>query len=130
MKKESAKRPAIVLGASTPALGIVQSLGLKGVPCWACAPGRELSTWSRYANYWWIPDPRDDEAGMVERVAELSAKLDRIPVLIPTVDQYAQAIARHPTGTNTTVTSQFRSGMRQPIGDLDGYDDGWFLLRD
>lgn len=95
MKKESAKRPAIILGASTPALGIVQSLGLKGVPCWACAPGRELSTRSRYANYWWIPDPRDDEAGMVERVAELSAKLDRIPVLIPTVDQYAQAIARH-----------------------------------
>jgi predicted ATP-grasp superfamily ATP-dependent carboligase len=32
---------------------------------------------------------------MVERVAELSAKLDRIPVLIPTEDQYAQVIARH-----------------------------------
>jgi len=87
------QRPVLVLGASYPALDIVQSLGLRGVACWACAPGRPIATRSRYARYWRIPDPRRDRAGLLRRVAELAARLDDMPILLPTEDPFIKAVA-------------------------------------
>jgi predicted ATP-grasp superfamily ATP-dependent carboligase len=52
-------------------------------------------TISRYARYWRIADPRDDEAAMIEGLIDLARRLDRPPVILTGCDQHAQALARH-----------------------------------
>lgn len=85
----------IVLGGSFPALGIVQSLGLRDIECWVCAPVRAIATRSRYARYCYVPDPADDSDGMVAKLLELLDRMTAKPILIPADDQYAQTIARN-----------------------------------
>ena len=87
--------PAIVVGGIFPGLGTVQSLGSKGVRCWICDPQRAIGTRSRYARYRWIPDPRRDEAGMIDALVDLAARQPAPPVLIPTDDHHAMALARN-----------------------------------
>lgn len=67
----------------------------KGVKCWICDSRRNLAGWSRYAHYWYIPDPRLDDRGMIDRLLALASKIGSRPILVPTDDHYAQVLARH-----------------------------------
>ena len=86
-------RPAFVVGASWPGLGAIQSLRMKGVPCFALDSRRSIGTHSRYASYQRIPDPRQDGQAMIERIIDLARRSRHRPVVIPADDHYAQALA-------------------------------------
>lgn len=89
------ENPVFVIGADLQGLTIAQTLGRRGVACWSCNPERIIGTVSRYVRYWRVPDPQRDEAGMIARVLELAERVGGRPVLIPTHDHFAQALARN-----------------------------------
>jgi D-aspartate ligase len=89
------EQPVFILGGRFPALGVIHSLAHKGVVCWVCESRRLQATWSRYARYAYLPDPVNDERRMIDGVLELARKVGGKPVLIPTADHYARALARH-----------------------------------
>lgn len=63
--------------------------------CWACSSRRVAGTYSRYARYWWIPDPQVDEGGMIDRLLELARRVEGRPVIFTGCDPHAQALAKH-----------------------------------
>jgi D-aspartate ligase len=95
MRDNQPRDPVFILGARLPALGVLRSLAPKGVACWVCESHRLQATWSRFASYWRVPDPRVDEQRMIDRLFELARKVEGRPVLIPTADHYAQVLAHH-----------------------------------
>jgi predicted ATP-grasp superfamily ATP-dependent carboligase len=94
MSQRSKREPVFFLGDSMGSLGAIQSLGSKGVPCWVCAPERRIAAWSRFARYWHIPDPHENDERIIERLRALSARTGGRPVLIPGNDYYALVLAR------------------------------------
>jgi D-aspartate ligase len=84
-----------ILGSLFPALGALHALTAKGVDCWVCCWERGVASWSRHARYVRIPDPRLDDQGMVESLRALLKQVGGTPVVIPTDDYYAQALAKH-----------------------------------
>jgi D-aspartate ligase len=95
MVDECPRQPVFILGGRFPALGTLHSLAARGVSCWVCESRRLQATWSRFARYWRLPDPRRDERGMVESLLTLAQKVGGRPVLIPTADHYARALSRN-----------------------------------
>lgn len=87
--------PVFVVGVGTDVLSLVRIFREKNVVCWACSSRRVPGTVSSGARYWRIPDPREDEEGMVESLVELARKQDRPPVIFTGCDQHAQALARY-----------------------------------
>ena len=88
-------RPAFVVGVGTSILSLVRALGRQGVPCWACCAKRIPGTVSRFSRYWKIPDPQEDERGMIERILELAGRVEGRPIVFVAGDHFAQALARH-----------------------------------
>lgn len=92
---DSMRRPAFVVGVGTSILSLVRALGSHGVPCWVCCARRIPGTLSRYARYWRIPDPQQDEDGTIDRLLELAGKVEGRPIVFIAGDHFAQALARH-----------------------------------
>lgn len=88
-------RPAFVVGVGTSVLSLVRALGSRGIPVWACCARRIPGTVSRYARYWHIPDPQQDEVGMVARLADLAERVEGRPIVFTAGDHFAQALGRH-----------------------------------
>ncbi len=91
----SAPGGALVLGADYRGLGVVRSLGRRGVPVWVLKePGEPLASVSRYARRS-LPWPAEGE----DRVAFLCdlAESEGITgwALVPTADETAALVARH-----------------------------------
>src|SRR2546426_5098506 len=87
---------AVVMGGDYRGLGVVRSLGRRGIPVWVLhEDGQLLATVSRYAQRIlpWLPG---DDAERVGFLLDLTAKngLERW-VLIPTGDESAALVARH-----------------------------------
>jgi D-aspartate ligase len=94
----STARPAgaLVLGADYRGLGVVRSLGRRGVPVWVLrAPGEPLASMSRYAQRS-VPWPSGDEASRVAFLCSL-AEDEGLQgwALIPTADETAALVGRH-----------------------------------
>ena len=89
------EHPVIVLGARFPALGVIHSLAPRGIECWVCDPHRNFATWSRYAKYRCIADPRLDDRRMIDQVLALARGVGGKPILVPTDDHYSRALASH-----------------------------------
>lgn len=86
--------PALVLGGSVTALGVIRSLGPLGIPVWvACEPG-ELASHSRWARLLGAGLP---EFTPVDRLAEYlrTAPVERL-VLVPCSDGWAETVASLP----------------------------------
>jgi len=88
-------RPAFVVGVGTSILSLVRTLGRQGIPCWTCCARRIPGTVSRYARFWRIPDPQDDERGMIDRIVELAERVEGRPIIFVAGDHFSQALARH-----------------------------------
>jgi len=86
---------ALVFNCAFNGLGIIQELGRRGVDVHALDSFRNVGTTSRYATYHACPNPTTDEAGFIEYLLELAPSFDDTPVLIPTNDHWAAAIAHH-----------------------------------
>jgi len=89
------KPPALVFNCHYNGLSIIQELGRHGVPVYALDTFRSVGTVSRYAHYWPCPDPLCDEDAFIQFLIERGGEFDQKPVLFPTNDHWATAIARH-----------------------------------
>lgn len=88
------KQPVFVLGGFIGALGVVQSLGSRGVPCWVCAPKRQIAARSRFARFWEIPEPHGNDTEILARLRALAKKTGGRPVVFPAGDNFALVLAR------------------------------------
>ncbi len=83
--------PALVMGQYITALGVVRSLGRKGIPQFGIGAGRSFVTYSRW--YRPLPSPTPDSLDP----SSLAAFLEPLPfdrlVLIPCSDAWAAAVA-------------------------------------
>lgn len=86
---------AIVFNCAYNGLSIIQSLGRHGVDVHALDSFRNVGTTSRYATYHACPNAATDEAAFVDYLIEKAPEFDDEPVLIPTNDHWAAAIAHH-----------------------------------
>lgn len=86
---------ALVFNCHYNGLSIIQELGRHGVPVYALDAVRSVGTVSRYAHYWPCPDPLCDEEAFIKFLMEKGSEFDQKPVLFPTNDHWATAIARH-----------------------------------
>jgi predicted ATP-grasp superfamily ATP-dependent carboligase len=85
---------AIVFNCHYNGLSILQELGRHGVPCTAMDSSRSIGTFSRYARWVRCPDPASAESEFVEVLYDFCAAQERKPVLFPTNDEWAVAIAK------------------------------------
>ncbi|ELY56416.1 carboxylate--amine ligase [Natronococcus jeotgali] len=86
---------AIVFNCAYNGLSIIQELGRRGVDVHALDSFRNIGTTSTYATYHSCPNPTMDEEGFIEYLLEIAPEFDDTPVLIPTNDHWAAAVARH-----------------------------------
>src|SRR5207253_7821515 len=87
---------AIVMGAACRGLGIVRSLGHRGIPVWVLhEDGHLLATTSRYAqrSLPWVSGDDADRVGFLLDLAQKNGLEGW--VLIPTGDEGAALVARH-----------------------------------
>jgi D-aspartate ligase len=86
---------ALIIGGDYRGLGIVRSLGRRGVPVWVVKHDDVLAGLSRYAKRT-FPWPGGSDAEQAEYLLDLAAKYDlKGWVLYPTSDVSADLVARH-----------------------------------
>jgi D-aspartate ligase len=87
---------AVVVGGDYQGLGIVRSLGRRGIPICILDDERSISRYSRYATYGVrVPDLRDPNAA-VEALLDVAKRFDlKGWVLFPTRDELVATISRH-----------------------------------
>jgi len=86
---------AIVFNCAYNGLSIIQELGRRGVEVHALDSFRNVGTTSRYAAYHPCPNPTTDEEDFIQYLLDLASQFDDTPVLIPTNDHWAAAIAHY-----------------------------------
>jgi D-aspartate ligase len=86
---------AVVIGGDYRALGVVRSLGRRGVPVWVLRQGDDaLAAMSRYARRR-LPWPRAGERVQIDHLLGLADEGADGWVLIPSADETATLIGRH-----------------------------------
>jgi D-aspartate ligase len=87
---------AVVIGGDYQGLGIVRSLGRRGIPICILDDERSISRYSRYATYGVrVPDLRNPDTA-VQALLDLGKRLDlKGWVLFPTRDELVAAISHH-----------------------------------
>jgi predicted ATP-grasp superfamily ATP-dependent carboligase len=86
---------ALVFNCAYNGLSIIQELGRRGVDVHALDSFRNVGTTSKYATYHACPNPTADEEAFVSFLLNLAPTFDETPVLIPTNDHWASAVASH-----------------------------------
>ena len=90
------KPKAIVFNCSYNGLSIIQELSKSGVECIAMDCFRGIGTYSRYASrFVKCADPRYHEEKFIEQLYNLCIREEHKPVLFPTNDEWALAVARN-----------------------------------
>lgn len=86
---------ALVLGGNYRALGVVRSLGRRGIPAWVVKQdGHALAGWSRHAERT-LPWPKGDDAAKIEYLKKLASNSDvERFLLIPTDDECTTLVSR------------------------------------
>jgi predicted ATP-grasp superfamily ATP-dependent carboligase len=74
---------------------MMQELGRRGVEVYALDSFRNIGTVSRYSDYLSCPHPGSAENEFVDFLMEKGSEFDNKPVLIPTNDHWAAAVAHH-----------------------------------
>jgi len=93
----SSTAPAIVFNCQYNGLSIIQELGRHRVPVLALDSKRSVGTFSKYATFHHCPDPLYDEDGFIQFLLEKGSEFTIKPVLFPTHDHWAGAIAKYQT---------------------------------
>ena len=91
--KSHAQPAALVLNCHYNGLALIQALGRRGLPVLAVDSKRTIGTRSRYCRYVHVPDPGGDRAGFVEALMDLGSRFAEKPLVIPTNDHWAEALA-------------------------------------
>ena len=93
--KNTDMNPALVFDCHYNGLSIIQELGRHGIQVFALDSTRSVGTISRYAKFWHCPNPLKDEEGFINFLLDRGKKFNVPPVLFPTNDHWATAIAKH-----------------------------------
>jgi len=89
------KPVALVMNSWISGLGVIRSLGVKGVPVLALDPDPlAIGLYSRYARKVICPDPLLSEKAFVELLIDIGKRLPTRGILFPTADPYVVAIAK------------------------------------
>src|SRR5580692_9383106 len=93
---EQKKVGALVIGGEHPGLGVVRSLGRRGIPVFVLDDQHSISQFSRYATkVVRVKDLRDEQA-TVDAVLEVGQRFGlKGWVLFPTRDETVAAFSRH-----------------------------------
>lgn len=95
-KKSQAQVPAVVMGLTYSGLGLVRSLGRRGVPLYALDHVADnLGLYSRYARRYICPNPKIQSDKLLKYLKNLSQKAARRPILFPTSDTYVLFVSRN-----------------------------------
>lgn len=86
---------AVVCNCYFNGLNLTQDLGRRGVSVHAVDSIRNVGTVSKYSEFHRSPNPLEDERGFVEHLESMAEEFDDRPVLFPTNDHWASAVARH-----------------------------------
>lgn len=86
---------ALVLNCNYNGLSVIQELGRHGVRVFALDSARSVGSFSRYARYIPCPDPMVAEERFIDKLLELGPSFDDRPVVFPTNDHWAAALAKH-----------------------------------
>ena len=88
---------AIVLGVDVNGLGVIRSLGAKGIRVWAADPDRLApGLYSRFVERRLIcPDPTKDPEAFIGFLREGAGSFSSPPILFPTTDPYVHALASY-----------------------------------
>ena len=89
-------RGAVVLGADFQALGLIRSLGRRGVPVYVCAGALDVARFSRYcARYFRLPSS-PEEAALLDFLVDLAAREEVVGwLLVPNDDDQVEFISNH-----------------------------------
>jgi D-aspartate ligase len=86
----------VVLNLSRNGLGVIRSLGARGVPVIGVDHRLERpGAHSRYCQAQRCPDPNQDEGGLLDFFDGLAARLDQKAAVFPTSDDYVRFLSRH-----------------------------------
>jgi predicted ATP-grasp superfamily ATP-dependent carboligase len=89
-------RGAVVVGGDYQGLGIVRSLGRRGIPTCVVDDERSIARFSRYATHAVRVDDLRDEKRTIEHLLTIGRKLDLAGwVLFPTREETVAALSRH-----------------------------------
>ena len=113
---------AVVVGGDYQGLGIVRSLGRRGIPICILDDERSISRYSRYATYGVrVPDLRDPNAA-VEALLDVAKRFDlKGWVLFPTRDELVATISKmNPLGRLGTPDD-----IARVVAFLAGPDSAW-----
>lgn len=96
--KSVAQPGALVIGGDHPGLGVVRSLGQRGIPVHVIDDQLALSAFSRYTTHFTRVKDLRDERKTVDAVLEIGKRFNlRNWVLFPTRDETVVALSRHRT---------------------------------
>ena len=88
--------PVLVFNCHYNGLSIIRELGRRGIKeIYALDSSRSLGTYSKYTKYIQCPNPLVDEEGFITFLINLDLPGNEKPVLFPTHDHWACAIARN-----------------------------------
>jgi D-aspartate ligase len=86
---------AIVINSWVNGLGVIRSLGIKGIPVLALDPNPlAIGLYSKYAKKIICPDPLHSERDFVDFLQDIGKSLDEPGILFPSTDAYVAAIAK------------------------------------
>jgi len=86
---------AIVFNCAYNGLNIIQELGRQNIEVYALDSFRNVGTVSKFAKYRSCSNPSISEDDFIQDLLEMSDEFDDRPVLFPTNDHWAKAVARH-----------------------------------
>jgi D-aspartate ligase len=91
-----AQVPAVVMSQSYSGLGLVRSLGRRGVPLYALDHEIEnVGLYSKYARRYICPNPKIQPDRLLRYLKNLGEKAAHRPILFPTSDDYTLFISRN-----------------------------------
>lgn len=94
--REQEKPIAFVLNIGMTGLGVIRSLGRRGIPVVGLGPiSKQTGHYSKYCVSIVCPDPVKDEEGYINLLINLGKNLKTKGVLIPTADADVLAISKH-----------------------------------
>lgn len=93
--KHKKTNPAVVFNCQYNGLSIIQELGRHDIPVFAMDHTRSVGTFSKYAKFLQCPDPLNNEQRFIDRLTEIGSSFHQPPVVFPTNDQWAMAIAKY-----------------------------------
>jgi len=86
---------AIILHVGGTGLGVIRSLGKKGIPIIGLDPKRDVGSFSKYCRYIKCPDPESNEKEFIDFLIRLKYNIKNQCVIFPTTDIDVKVISKN-----------------------------------